>query len=97
MYNKPGVDLIVMRGRGLTFNALPGGLIANNADIKLVNRTTSSATFNISVSGPEGVKLELPENPVTLNPAEPRMLRSLIEAPLSALQGRRPGGQDPRR
>jgi cytochrome c oxidase accessory protein FixG len=87
VYNKPGVDLIVMRGRGLTFNALPGGLIANNADIKLVNRTTKPATFNISVSGPEGVKLELPENPVTLNPAEPRMLRSLIEAPLSAFKG----------
>ncbi len=84
LYNKQGVDLLVMRGRGLPFNMLPNDVVANSATIKLVNRTTKPTTFNISVQGPDGVRLGTGENAVTLNPAESRTIPTLIEAPLSA-------------
>lgn len=50
-------DVTVLRGPGQPFTVMPSGDVENNLRLKLVNRTTKIADFEVKVEGVDGVRL----------------------------------------
>jgi cytochrome c oxidase accessory protein FixG len=81
-------DVSILRGRGLPFNTLENGEIANQLTIKIVNRSQGPAQYTLAIA-PEhekaGVKLVASENPIKLPKGELRSEPLLFTLPTSAL------------
>ncbi len=84
-------DMTVVRGMGAPFSVLDSGEVANNAKIKLVNRTDEPMTLGVSARGVRSpglaglrVELESEDTPLTLAPRESRTVLARVIAPAAA-------------
>lgn len=70
LVTKSPADVMVLRGGGLPFMMLDDGTVANQLNVKIVNRTHKSSSYNVSASGHESVRLEGLDGPVILEAGE---------------------------
>jgi cytochrome c oxidase accessory protein FixG len=56
---KYGFDARLIRGKGAPFTLVEQGKISNNFNVRLVNRSDKTQTYNIKVAGTEDVALEI--------------------------------------
>ncbi len=87
------MDVTLLRQRGLPFNTLPAGEIANQLQIKVANRTRNAGVYTVSLDEADaasGLRLVMTENPLSVPAGETRVEPFLIAAPASAFDnGRR--------
>lgn len=78
------VDVAILRDRGLPFYVLPDGRVANPVRISVTNRTATTMTYRVSVTGPGEPQLTLPGGTLTLAAGERRSERAQITLAASA-------------
>ena len=61
---KQDTDVTILRGLGAPYTQLPNGQISNQVRIKLVNRSSETRLYAITLVEGEGVEMIAPENPV---------------------------------
>lgn len=76
-------SVIVVRGRGAPFAALPDGTITNRVSIKLTNRTREPVEFELSMLGVPGAMITHEES-LVVAPEESRVVPATIGAPFGA-------------
>ncbi|MEZ6319051.1 MAG: cytochrome c oxidase accessory protein CcoG [Phycisphaerales bacterium] len=81
---KSNTDVQVLRAPGLPFNTLSTGEVSNQIRVRITNRKDEAAEYTLSAVGPEGVRLEIAENPITIDAGEQRWEKMLILAPPAA-------------
>lgn len=88
--DKTTFDALLVREKGLPFNVLDSGKIANQARLRVTNRSTESRTYEIE--GEPGLSLVIEEGGLTADPRETVSERVLILADpgfFSGTRGRR--------
>ncbi|MBL4592017.1 MAG: cytochrome c oxidase accessory protein CcoG [Phycisphaerales bacterium] len=58
LVNKESTDVLLMRDKGLPFNTLSSGEIANQLRLRVTNRTDHDDVYTLSIVGPDGVRIE---------------------------------------
>jgi cytochrome c oxidase accessory protein FixG len=81
---KSSADFQVFRMRGATYIPLPGGEVANNTEIKIVNRTSEPKNYTISIDGPAGSRVQMQQGEIRIGSAEEMKIPTLLIAPASA-------------
>lgn len=61
---KADTDVTLLRGAGAPFTRQPNGSIVNQVRVKITNRGGTGRDYRLGVSGPEGVALIAPRNPL---------------------------------
>ncbi|MCG8652886.1 MAG: cytochrome c oxidase accessory protein CcoG [Pirellulales bacterium] len=85
---KYAFDAKMIRGRGNPFHRLTSGQITNNFNLRLVNRTDESRTYQMTVVEPEGARLQADTSAtVQLQGNENRLVPLVIEIPARQIPG----------
>jgi polyferredoxin len=79
-------DLTVVRGPGLPFNELPGGMVSNQVKVKLTNRTATDHLYRFEIDGADGAEIRLEPHPMPIAAGQSMFEPALIVAPRSAFQ-----------
>jgi cytochrome c oxidase accessory protein FixG len=79
-------DVTVLRGLGKPFNEMPGGEIANQVRIKIVNRTDHAHTYTIA-SGERGVRIVSETDPIRIEGGKSATIAAEVIVPGSAIVG----------
>jgi cytochrome c oxidase accessory protein FixG len=77
---KGRAEFILLRERGLPFNTLASGAIANQMRVRLTNRTAEPAAYTIELVDEPALTLQADANPVSVEPGEQVSQRVLITA-----------------
>ncbi len=75
---KSSTDVLLLRGPGIPFNTLPTGEIANQARLRITNRSDEPAEYTLEAVGVEGVRLVADRNPIRVGPGEQLSDRVLL-------------------
>ncbi len=67
MVTRTPLILDVIRDRNTLYRDLPGGMVENTYTLKVINQSNDSRSFNLSVSGVDGIELDGVENPVQVD------------------------------
>ncbi len=67
MVTRTPLILDVIRDRNTLYRDLPGGMVENTYTLKVINQSNDSRSFNLSVSGVDGIELDGVENPVLVD------------------------------
>lgn len=59
------LELDVIRGRGLLYQEIPGGLVQNTYTVKIINMADDTRTFTLSVDGLPSPRI-VPDEPITV-------------------------------
>ncbi len=84
LVTKPAADVMMLRSQGLPFNVLPDGEIANQARLRITNRTTEPHTYQISS---EGLTFRADREEFVVEPGETVSERVLVLADPSYFAG----------
>jgi polyferredoxin len=76
-------DVSLLRGPGMPFNELAGGMVSNQVKLKIVNRTRQPAAYRVDVAGC-GARLDVEENPLAVPAGDARTEPGLLVAPRSS-------------
>ncbi|RMH12205.1 MAG: cytochrome c oxidase accessory protein CcoG [Planctomycetota bacterium] len=68
LLTKSGAEASIIRESGNLFNIVQDGQIMNQARIRITNRSSSTVTYSASIASPEGVRIELTPETLTLEP-----------------------------
>lgn len=77
VYNRPMLELDIIRDRNSLYRETGNGLIENVYTLKLINKDISGHKFLISIDGKDGMKLNLQKNNVYVESG------AVVEVPLS--------------
>jgi cytochrome c oxidase accessory protein FixG len=77
IYNRPMLELDVIRDRNSLYRETGMGLIENVYTLKLINKDMSAHNFLISIDGLDGMKLNIPKNHVFVESG------AVVEVPVS--------------
>ncbi len=80
--SKPA-DVTFLRARGLPYNLLLSGEIANTLRVKITNRTDEPRDYSISIAGADDLRLEIAENPMHVAAGQMREEPMLVVGPAS--------------
>ena len=87
---KARADVTLLRGTGVPFTLEPGGRVANQMRVKIVNRSRSAHAYAVIVTGTGGGQVIAPESPLTVRPGEQRTMSVFVLMPRAAFSnGRR--------
>ncbi len=78
--NKRDAEFFLLRERGLPFQTLSSGEIANQMRIRITNRTDTPADYMVELVGEPALRLQTENNPVLVQPGEQFNERLLIIA-----------------
>ena len=78
--NKRDAEFFLLRERGLPFQTLASGDIANQMRIRITNRTDDPAEYTVELVGEPALRLQTENNPVPVGPGEQFNERLLIIA-----------------
>ena len=70
LLTKSPVDVTLLRGRGAPFALLGDGMVANQALVKLRNRTGAEESFTVTMLSPEGARVAEGTAALTIGPGE---------------------------
>jgi cytochrome c oxidase accessory protein FixG len=79
-------DVTFFRGKGMPFNELPSGEIANQFKIRIVNRSDAAQEYRISLANADLGRLITESNPITLEKGEMTEEGFIIAVPRAAFR-----------
>ncbi len=86
--SKFAFDAKLLRGRGNPFNQIAGGQITNNFNLRLVNRTDASHTYELTVVAPEEAALHSDtQDTIELDGNGNQVFPVVIQLPARSLDG----------
>jgi cytochrome c oxidase accessory protein FixG len=77
---KGDAEFILLRERGLPFQTMASGEIANQMRVRLTNRSPDAASYTLELIDAPGLTLRADANPITAQPGEQVSQRLLIVA-----------------
>jgi cytochrome c oxidase accessory protein FixG len=77
LVTKPAADVLMLRSQGLPFNVLPSGEVANQARLRITNRTPEPRTYTFSA---DGLTLQAENDLIEVAPGETVSERILVLA-----------------
>ena len=77
---KGDAEFILLRERGLPFQTMSSGAVANQMRVRLTNRTPEQASYTVSLPDEPGLVLQADANPIVAGPGEQVSQRVLIVA-----------------
>lgn len=80
LLNKRDAEFFLLRERGLPFQTLSSGEIANQMRLRITNRTDKPADYTVEIVDQPALRLQTDHNPVTVTPGEQFSDRVLILA-----------------
>ncbi len=90
LFTSKPANVNILRSRGLPFNTLPDGGIANQLRVKVINRKPSPESFSIAFLNAPDLRIEASENPLTVEARQTREEPILVVAPAGSFtNGRR--------
>lgn len=84
LLNAPVANVQVLRARGAVYTEIRPGVIANQVQVKIINRLDHHAQFSISLDASTGANATPETNPVPLEPSAMQSVPVLLTAPASA-------------
>jgi cytochrome c oxidase accessory protein FixG len=81
------VAIDVIRDRNALFRELPGGLIENVYNVKILNKDAAEHEFTISAAGLPGLQVDYGEDEVEVDPGHVRSVAVRLRVPRAELQG----------
>lgn len=60
----------IVRGRGLPYNTLPSGEIANQLKVRIVNRSPEERAYTLEMISPAGGRIMMDRNPIVVSKGE---------------------------
>ena len=85
-------ELTILRGLGMPYQVLPGGLISDPVRIRIANKAERSRRYWVALTGPEEARLVAPVNPVTVGPGALEMTYVYVSLPAGAFDDGRARG-----
>lgn len=80
LLNKRDAEFLLLRERGLPFQTLASGEIANQMRVRITNRTGEAADYHVEILNQPELRLQSNQNPVHVGPGEQYSDRVLILA-----------------
>jgi polyferredoxin len=80
-----GVDVI--RDRNALFRELPGGMIENVYNVKILNKDQAAHEFTISAAGLPGIEVDYGDDEVTVGPGAVQSIAVRLRVPRGELKG----------
>jgi cytochrome c oxidase accessory protein FixG len=80
LLNKRDAEFFVLRERGLPFQTLASGEIANQLRLRITNRTDEPALYTVELVDQAGLRLQVENNPIAVEPGGEVSQRALILA-----------------
>jgi hypothetical protein len=74
----------LLRGLGAPFQVLPGGEVSNQLRLKIANRSGADRSYSFEVTGPAGLTMIAPENPLRVAAGDDQMTAAFLTAPAPA-------------
>jgi cytochrome c oxidase accessory protein FixG len=68
LFSKGAADVKLFRGPGMPYTVLQNGEVANQLKLKIANRTREPRSYTIELIEPVGGRIELPSNPLRIEP-----------------------------
>jgi cytochrome c oxidase accessory protein FixG len=81
--HRTSADVTILRGIGAPYGVLSDGRISNQLRVKVVNRSSETRRYRISIAGPDLV-LIAPDNPLEIPPGKSATTSVFVTAPTSA-------------
>jgi cytochrome c oxidase accessory protein FixG len=82
--DQESADVTLLRGLGAPFQVLPGGEVSNQLRLKIANRSGADRSYSFEVTGPAGLTMIAPENPLRVAAGDDQMTAAFLTAPASA-------------
>ncbi len=82
--DQESADVTLLRGLGAPFQVLPGGEVSNQLRIKIANRSGGDRSYAFEVTGPAGLTMIAPENPLSVAAGDSQMTAAFLTAPAPA-------------
>jgi len=79
--DQESADVTLLRGLGAPFQVLPGGEVSNQLRIKIANRSGGDRSYAFEVTGPAGLTMIAPENPLPVAAGDSQMTAAFLTAP----------------
>ncbi|CAG0949152.1 hypothetical protein PHYC_00087 [Phycisphaerales bacterium] len=86
LVNRTAANVLVLRARGAPFVAVSETETGNNVRVKVTNRTTRTAEYSVSISGPEGAHLRADESAMVVDPVQSKELSVMLVVPNAAFE-----------
>ena len=83
------VAVDVIRDRNALFRELPGGLIENVYNVKILNKDAAEHEFSITADGLPGLQVDYGADDVEVGPGDVQSVAVRLRVPRGELQGRR--------
>jgi len=80
LLNKNDAEILLLRERGLPFQTMSSGEIANQMRVRITNRTDSAAMYLVEIVDQPALRLRAGQNPIEVGPGELFSDRVLITA-----------------
>jgi cytochrome c oxidase accessory protein FixG len=88
---RQSAEAAILPRQGTPFYALPGGDIANQVRLRIVNRGESASAYTVSLppeASARGTRITLETNPIMLEPAQSTTVGFIIEVPSDVFSNR---------
>lgn len=80
LLNKRDAEFFVIRERGLPFQTMSSGEIANQLRLRITNRTDKPAVYTVELLDQAGLRLQVENNPIAVEPGGEVSQRALVLA-----------------